>query len=390
MRMKRPGTLRGSAGRGAGLVLLGVLLWPGTSAGQAGPPLPTREEKAAIEKCLSGMPAKVQVAAALVQGESVRFLGAERTGEGVRFLENRSSVFQIGSATKVFTATLLAQQVAGGTLRLDDTVASRLPFRLHESAKGGAEMTLVQLASHTSGIAHHQPPWLGVHAWLHFHPDEPFRDYDRARFEAYLKEDLKLASTPGTNYSYSNMGMSLLGLVLSLRTGKPYETMLQEGIFGPLGMTRSTTDPARVRDRVVPGLKINGKPFPNQEMGALTPAGGLYTSAEDLARFARAEIDRTDPAIALSQKPVFTIGEGEHVALGWHLYDWVQGWRVLNHNGALGGYTATINVDPDRRCAAIVLSNVMNEGDRGEAVRALGRDLLRGVEPPPATPGNRP
>lgn len=349
----------------------------------AAPPVastPTPAERAAIETCLQKMPPRVQVAIALVKGDEVRLLGAERTEMGTRPLDNRSAVFQIGSITKVFTATLLAQQVAKGTLRLEDPVARYLPFKLNVTGRDGAEMTLGQLASHTSGIAHHQPPDMTRHAWLHFHPNEPLRDYDRSRFEAYLKEDLELASTPGTKYFYSNIGMSLVGLVLSTTTGKTYEALLQEGIFGPLGMSGSTTELARVRDRVVPGLKTNGKPYPNQDFAMLNPAGGIYTCAEDLARFARVQIERADPAVMLTQKVVFTMSEGEHVALGWHVYDWTSGWRTLNHNGGIGGYTTTMTVDTTNRCASIVLSNVMNEDDYGEAVRALGRALLKQVE----------
>lgn len=341
---------------------------------------PTRAERVAIESCLAMMPPKVQVAIALVLGDEVRFLGAERTDKGMRFVENRAAVFQIGSISKVFTATLLAQQVKRGALRLDDAVAGHLPFKLKVSGREGVEMTLGQLGSHTSGIAHHQPPGMNRHAFLRFHLSEPLRDYDRARFEGYLTRDLALASTPGTRYLYSNIGMSLVGLVASIHAGKPYETLLQEEIFGPLGLSSSSTDLARVRDRVVPGLKVNGKSYPNQDFGMLAPAGGIYTSAEDLARFARVQIERLDPAIVLSQQVVFTISEGEYVALGWHLYDWQQGWRTLNHNGGIGGYTSTMNVDPDNRCASIVLSNVMNLGDHGEAVRALGRALLRLLE----------
>jgi CubicO group peptidase (beta-lactamase class C family) len=369
-----------------GVFLLADVLFSAVASAQVPQTVPTADEKGAIDTCMARMPVGVQVAVAMVKGDEVRFLGVERTDAGVRAVENRSAVFQIGSITKVFTATLLAQQVTKGALKLGETVASRLPFKLKVSSRGGVEMTLVQLASHTSGIAHHQPPGMNRHALLHLHPNEPLRDYDRARFETYLKEDLELASTPGTEYRYSNLGMSLVGLILSIQSGKPYETMLQEGIFRPLGMQRSTTDLAVVRDHVVAGLKVNGKPFPNQDFAALAPCGGLYTSAEDLARFVRAQIDRTDPAIVLSQKLVFTISEGEYVALGWHLYDWVQGWRTLNHNGGIGGYTSTVNVDPTNRCAAIVLSNVMNEGDYGEAVRVLGRALLKQVEPPPTGP----
>lgn len=372
------------------LVLAVTWLGAVQAGAQASPSAPAPAEKAAIDACLEKMPERVQVAIALVQGDTVRFLGAERTAQGVRLIENRSSVFQIGSMTKVFTATLFAQQVTTGALKLEDTVASRVPFQLKVSGRDGVAMTLVHLASHTSGIAHHQPPGFFRHALLHFHPDEPLRDFDRARFVSYLKEDLKLDSTPGTRYFYSNIGMSLLGLVIEERTGRSFEALLQDRIFKPGGMTGSTTDIALVRERVVPGLKVNGKPYPNQFFAALSPAGGIYTCTQDLARFARVQIDRIDPAVVLSQQPVFTMSEGEQVALGWHVYDWVQGWRTLNHNGGIGGYTSSLYVDTANRCASMVLSNVMNEGDFGEAVRVLARTLLKQLEPKAAAPTPRP
>jgi len=337
----------------------------------------SRAEREAVETCLTRMPAGVQVAVALVRDDGVRFLGAERTGAGTRPVENRAAVFQIGSITKVFTATLLAQEVVNGRLSLDDPAAGQVGIRLRATGRDGAEMTLGHLASHTSGIAHHQPPWLGPRAWLGLHPNEPWKGYDRGRFERYLARELKLRSTPGTEYHYSNIGMSLLGLALSETTGKPYETLLQEGVFGPLGMRSSTTDPDRVRDRVAVGRKVSGAPFPNQDMGALTPSGGIFTSAEDLARFAAAVLAGTDAALELTRRPVFTIADGEQVGLGWHLYTWREGWRILNHNGGIGGYTSTLNVDLENRRAVIVLANVMNKGEHGEAVRALGRTLLR-------------
>jgi CubicO group peptidase (beta-lactamase class C family) len=351
---------------------------PGTSAPGPG----SAAERQAIETCLAIMPAAVQVAVGIVEDGSARFMGAERAGTGTRWIDNRSAVFQIGSITKVFTATLLAQSVVAGRMNLDDAVADRLPFRLKASGKGGVEMTLGQVASHTSGIALHQPPGSHLHALLHFHPDEPWRDYDSGRFEAYLREDLELKTVPGTAYHYSNIGMSLLGLIVSLQSDAPYEALLQERIFRPFGMRASTTSLALVRERVVPGLKVNGNPFPNQAMAALAPSGGIYSSAEDMARFARAQIEGRDPAVVLSQRPMFTIAEGERVALGWHVYDWAQGWRTLNHNGAIGGYTASVTIDTASRRAVVVLSNVMNEGEHGEAVRALGRALLKQIEPP--------
>ncbi len=344
------------------------------------PTVPTRAERAAIDACLAPMPPRVQLAIAVLDGDAVRFLGVERTAEGSRLVDNRGAAFQIGSMTKVFTATLFADEVQRGELALDDTVQSRLPFKLEVSGRDGVEMTLRQLASHTSGIAHHQPPRLGFHAFVHGHADEPWKDYDQVRFDAYLREDLALAHTPGTRYLYSNIGMSLLGRILALRTGRSYETLLQERIFGPLGMSGSTTEIGRVRERVVVGLKANGRSFPNQDMAALTPSGGIFTCADDLAKFARAQFAPAPAAIALTQQPVFTIGEGYLVALGWHVVDWAEGWRWLNHNGGIGGYTTTINVDAKNHRAAVVLSNVMNDDVPGEKVRALGRALLKQAE----------
>ena len=111
-----------TARRASTIVLLTVFASPFAGA-QPAPTAPTAAEKAAIDTCLAGMPVKVQVAIALLKGDEVRFLGAERTEAGVRLLDNRAAVFQIGSITKVFTATLLAQRVVAGALRLEDTVA---------------------------------------------------------------------------------------------------------------------------------------------------------------------------------------------------------------------------------------------------------------------------
>ena len=134
---------------------------------------PTSEEHALIEKCLSPLPTKVQVAAAVVQGDSVRFLGAEKTAGGIRTLDNRQSVFEIGSITKVFTATLLAQQVVKGTVALDRPVQEYVPFPLKAPGRGGVQVALKHLGSHTSGMRH-QPPGIGMRAMLRGHSKDPF------------------------------------------------------------------------------------------------------------------------------------------------------------------------------------------------------------------------
>ncbi len=364
--------------------ILGCLLamaagapWHAASAAPANV-APSARERSLIETQLLPLPTRVQVAVALVRGDSVRFLGAERTPEGIRYLDNRAGVFEIGSITKVFTATLLAQQVRNGAVTLDTPVKRLVPFELKAPGRDGVDVTLKQLANHTSGMCH-QPPGLNQHALFHLHLREPFRDYDRKRFEHYLQREMKLGFTPGTKYSYSNMGMSLVGYVLALRTGKSYEELLQAGLFGPLGMRSSTTDLARVRARVVSGVEKEGVMAPNWDMNALAPAGGIKTSAEDFARFVQTQFE-PDPAIALTQQPTFKIEDGYSVALGWHVVDRRNGERWLNHGGGMGGYTAIVNVNVRRKLGVVVLSNLGNAHKLAENVSQLGRGLLKEME----------
>jgi len=362
-----------------GLAGLGLAVSVATLAqGAPQATLPSAEERAIIEKQLLPLPTRVQVAVAVVTDGGVRFLGAARTKDGVRYIENRTALFEIGSISKVFTATLLAQQVQRGTLALDTPVRTLVPFALHESARDGVEVTLRHLATHTSGMCH-QPPGLNRHALFHGHSSEPFKDYDQARFEAFLKDDMELAFTPGTKYSYSNMGMSLVGYILALKLGKSYEEILQADLLVPLGMTSTTTRRSKVAGRVIGGIEKEGVDAPSWDMGALAPCGGVLACTEDFAKLIQAQFG-TDPAIALTQKSAFPIEEGYSVGLGWHIVERKNGERWLNHGGGMAGYTAIVNVNVKRRCGVVVLSNLGNAHKLAENVSQIGRDLLKAVE----------
>lgn len=335
-----------------------------------------------IERHVLPLPTGVQVAVSLVEDGATRFLGAERIPRGVQAIENRYSVFEIGSITKVFTATLLARAVVRGDLGLDEPVRNLLPFRLKVSQRGGVEMLLRHLSNHTSGIRHHQPPWLILRALVRFRPHQPFSVCSQRYFERYLRRDLKLASVPGERYRYSNMGMSLVGHVLSLHAGMSYERLLQTGIFTPLGMGASTTEHRHVQGHAVPGVKREGVAAPKWDFLSLAPAGGIKTNAADLARFLQAQLS-PDEAMALTQKPTFAIERGYGVGLGWHMFDRPQGERWLNHGGSTAGYTADVNLNREARCGVAVLSNLGGAHKRMPSIRGLCRGLLEVLESSP-------
>lgn len=155
-------------------------------------------------------------------------------GSGARPL-SAGSVFEIGSITKTFTATLLADMVARGQVALDDPVALYLPDRVTVPSRGDREITLLDLATHTSGLPrnpeNHRPPDLR----------DPWASYTVEILYAFLS-GYELPRDPGTEYEYSNLGFGLLGHALARAAGQPFEELLRERILEPLGMDRTGYD----------------------------------------------------------------------------------------------------------------------------------------------------
>ncbi len=334
-----------------------------------------------LESVLRGLPNKVQLAVALIQEESTCFIGAVRTSGGIDYCDNRQAVFEIGSITKFFTATLLANAVQSSSLQWDVPVQEYVPFKLRHSGKGGVEVTLKHLANHTSGMCH-QPPFIDLYALLQGHPRQPFRDYNEKRFEHYLRHQMSLAFIPGEKYRYSNMGTSLIGCVLSSQAREDFEGLLQSRLFKPLGMHLSTTLVDRVRQHVIPGLAKAGVSAPNWDMYALAPAGGIKTCAEDFARFIRLQFT-DDPAIAMTHSPTFKVKgkfDNVYVGLGWHIIHRPDKGPLLFGGGGMLGYTAHVRVNVPRQSASFVFSNLGNYRKWPARINDLNRELLAYLE----------
>lgn len=339
-------------------------------------PLPLEE---IVNQYLLPLPEQVQVAIALIQGEKKRFIGAERTRDGVTYLDNRQAVFEIGSISKVFAATLLAQAVEKGHVSLETPVQSLLPFKLRQSGLDSIEIALKHLANHTSGISHHQPPWLSLNAILRGHPWVPFQYFTQARFERYLTRRIKLTTTPGTKYFYSNLGMSLAGYALAMNSGLNYDEMVHTQIFQPLGMNLSAMQVAVVQEHILPGWRKAGRRAPNWDFQAISPAGGVKTCVEDLAKFVDAQFSNS-PAVIMTQTPTFKISENRFVGLGWHISDHPTGERWLNHGGGTLGYSANVVVNVNKQLAVILLSNLGNGKVWPRKTFELCRDILQKLE----------
>lgn len=193
-----------------------------------------------------------------------------------------TTVFEIGSITKVMTALLLADMALKGEVRLDDPVVKYLPAGTRVPERGDGQITLRDLATHTSGL----PRMPGNFAPAD--PANPYADYGVEQLYDFLAS-YQLPREIGAEFEYSNLGAALLGHALTLRAGQDYETMLTERVLTPLGMTETVIalSPA-LADRLAPGHDQGLRPAGNWDLMLFAPAGGLRSTARDMLKFVRA------------------------------------------------------------------------------------------------------
>ncbi|MET8991600.1 serine hydrolase [Nonomuraea wenchangensis] len=294
------------------------------------------------------------------------------------------SLFQIGSVTKVWTATLLMLQAERGRLTLDTPVREVLPdFRVADEEVSGA-VTVRHLLTHTSGI-----------------DGDLFLDTGRGD-DCVAKYVAACAGLPqnhplGATQSYCNAGFVIAGLMLERLTGKRWDDLVREELAEPLGLTHTWTLPEDVlRFRAATGHLDGGAPAPRWGlMRAMGPAGLICARPADVVAFARAHLEGgllADPAAMW--EPQVDIPNphtlGRHWGIGWVLDEW-DGRRVISHGGNTIGQHAMLWAVPGTGTVVCVTAN---GGYSGAFTRAVATELfaqldgltVRPALEPPATP----
>ena len=149
----------------------------------------TKEQTKLIYNSIKLLPNTTEISIALIQEGKTKFIGAKRVRDTIIFTENQSSIFQIGSISKVFTASLLSSFVFDQTIELDDNIQDFINFRLNIQDV----ITFKQLANHTSGL----PKIPANFDFLPFQEDNPYKFYDSKRLVTYLSEDINLLQKAG-------------------------------------------------------------------------------------------------------------------------------------------------------------------------------------------------
>jgi CubicO group peptidase (beta-lactamase class C family) len=271
-------------------------------------------------------------------------------------MPDSTTIYEIASVTKTFTASLLSQMVEAGDVALDDLVSLHLPPSVQMPADGGEQITLEDLATHYSGL----PTATPFPECLLFDPENSLAGYEAQEIYDFLAGHT-LPRAPGAAFEYSNLGIGLLGHALAYSQGMTYEAILKERVLDPLGMTDTaiTLTPEQEARRV-PGHG-GFVPRPRFVMDELAPAGGLASTVDDLLTYLEhhmglvADGPLNDALAATHFQRAANPPIGGGIGLAW--WRWNLGGGVVQHGGDSIGSAAFIGFRPSTGVGAVVVSN---------------------------------
>jgi CubicO group peptidase (beta-lactamase class C family) len=313
---------------------------------------PSTDSLAALVKARVGARGMGMVLGVVEADGTTRIVSAGTAGTGAKPLGPKS-VFEMGSITKAFTGTLLADAVERGLVKLDDPVAKHLPANVKMPTRGGRQITLLDLATHRSSLT--RMP-------TNMKPDgaNPYPPYTIPEMYAFLSGHT-LRRDIGSEYEYSNIGVALLGHVLERVNGKPYEELVQERILRPLGMSMSSTRAeGPMQEWLTVGHDARGLVAPYRGWAALPGMGALRSNAEDMLKFLAANAKPADTplgrAMRVAQQPRNESGPNAKSGLNWRILEYGDR-RIINHGGATQGFVTVAAFDPDAHVGVVVLAN---------------------------------
>jgi CubicO group peptidase (beta-lactamase class C family) len=297
--------------------------------------------------------------------------------------------FILASASKSFTALAIMQLVEDGTVDLDAPVVTYLPSFTVRDESASATITVRHLLNHTSGLPEDTAY-------------EPMLSTDMT--DGALNEriaalsDTELGHGVGEVFEYTDANYDALGLIVEKVGGQPYESHIQERIFGPLQMSHSFTDQADARRSGLAGGHRSWfgfpRPFEAPYSRAAMPSSYLISSAEDITHFLSGQLNGgtykaasvlSPEGIAAMHQPAAREGDRDiFYGMGWESRT-LAGVPVVRHKGTNANFYADMVLDKETGWGIVVLANLDSlnfNGGRVQGLTAGVLSLLRDEAPP--------
>jgi len=315
------------------------------------------------------------------EGKLVKAAGYGMANVELGVAAKPESIFQTGSVGKQFTATAVMMLVEEGSVGLDDQINKYFA----KAPAAWKDITVRHLLTHTSGIPDYTSEKTGGAISLHI----DYTEEELVRKIAGLPLDFQ----PGENWSYSNSGYLLLGVLIRDVTGEFYGDFLQQRIFRPLQMTstRIISEADIVPNRSAGYRLVNGE-LKNQEWVApslnTTADGALYTNVLDLAKWDAAlyteKLLKTSSFGQMWAPVRLNSGKTYPYGFGWSIAE-VNGHRLLEHGGSWQGFTMHISRYVDDQLTVVVMTNLDSQhsdpGKIAQGVAAIYVPTLKKPEP---------
>lgn len=264
----------------------------------------------------------------------------------------KSTIFEIGSITKVFTAELLAKFVIEGRVSLDDEVRKFIPALASCDA---GKITLKELSTHTSGLPR-LPNNMNPKD-----PTNPYADYSLEQLISFLKS-YKETKTKPYGHKYSNLAFGLLGYILAELGSKNYEKTLAQEILIPLNLPMTITLKNDQKNYLATPYDSTASQTSHWDIGILNGAGGIRATIQDLLDFAQSqlkpEFTSLKEATLLAQEIHYKAKDAQ-MGLGWSIRNHPDG-LILSKDGGTGGFSSLIIIQPKTGRALAMLSNSAN------------------------------
>ena len=283
---------------------------------------------------------------------------------------NNHTEFRLGPLSQIFAASVLAYFVKEGQVSLNDPVSKFLPKSMKVSTYKGKQMTLGDLATHTSGL-----------------PDMPYSLSSRSSFSVsqmyrFLSK-YELPREPGTKYEYSYFGYAFLSNLLSRIAKRSYPDLAQQMILYPLHMNDTVFNISREQKiRLATGYEEGRgiSPLQSEKLySVFIAAGGLYSTAQDMLTFLSFNLGKEKTSLnsilSIMQTPYYTFNHFQ-VGLGWKIKSYSDA-KLFFLEGTLFGFATYMGIVPEKDMGVVILAS---QGDA--SIESLGEQLLHMINPP--------
>jgi serine-type D-Ala-D-Ala carboxypeptidase/endopeptidase len=307
----------------------------------------------------SSIPVPIVVGIVTTNGTQVSGYGNISSSNDTKV--DRNTVFDIASIAKTFVTIVLADMIKQGLVDLDDPIEKYLPTsNITVPSYNGHKITLEDLATHTSGLPDFPTGWI--------------RNYSYSTQQVYdFISNTTLSSEPGIKADYSDIGMGLLGHILSLRTDVSFDQLVKDRILNVLAMDSTgmrmnasgISVPEDIKSRFakghIAGKEVNLEFIPE----TIQSAGAMYSTTDDLLKYLSANIGLIRTIINDDMQETQLIRHSfghssdhksltDYIGLGWTITT-DFGKEVIWHTGSIDGYTSIIGFNPGKQIGLVIL-----------------------------------